>query len=36
MGRPSEFFVRFDLQEGGSQPRGCFLGGRAVLTGGPR
>ncbi|HEX7549097.1 MAG TPA: PhzF family phenazine biosynthesis protein [Candidatus Methylomirabilis sp.] len=36
MGLPSEIFVRFDLQEGGSQPRGCFLGGRAVLTGGPR
>jgi trans-2,3-dihydro-3-hydroxyanthranilate isomerase len=33
MGRPSEIFVRFDLSEGGSEPRGCLLGGRAVLTG---
>jgi PhzF family phenazine biosynthesis protein len=37
MGRPSEIFVRFDLQGTGSQPRGCFLGGRTVLTtAGPR
>jgi PhzF family phenazine biosynthesis protein len=36
MGRPSEIFVRFDLQGIGSQPRGCFLGGRSVLTAGPR
>lgn len=35
MGRPSEIFVRFDLPESGSQPRGCFLGGRAVLTSNP-
>ena len=34
MGRPSEIFVRFALQAGGSQPSGCFLGGRAVLAGG--
>ncbi|HSB70661.1 MAG TPA: PhzF family phenazine biosynthesis protein [Candidatus Methylomirabilis sp.] len=31
MGRPSEIFVRFDFPEGGSHPRACFLGGRAVL-----
>jgi len=36
MGRPSEIFVRFDLQGIGSQPKGCFLGGRTVLTAGPR
>ena len=36
MGRPSEIFVRFDLQGIGSQPRGCFLGGRTVLTTDPR
>lgn len=36
MGLPSEIFVRLDLPEGGSRPQGCFLGGRAVLTGGPR
>jgi len=36
MGHPSEIFVRLDLPEGGSRPQGCFLGGRAVLTGGPR
>jgi PhzF family phenazine biosynthesis protein len=36
MGRPSEILVRFDLQEAGSQPRGCFLGGRAVIATGPR
>ena len=36
IGRPSEIFVRFDLQEAGSQPKGCFLGGRTVLTAGPR
>jgi PhzF family phenazine biosynthesis protein len=35
MGRPSEIFVRFDLPEGGSPPQGCFLGGRAVLSGNP-
>jgi PhzF family phenazine biosynthesis protein len=36
MGLPSEIFVRFDLQGAGSQPRGCFLGGRAVIATGPR
>jgi PhzF family phenazine biosynthesis protein len=32
MGRPSEIFVRFDLPAMGSQPRGCFLGGHAILS----
>ena len=36
MGRPSEIFVRFDLPDGGSRPQGCFLGGRAVLSGDSR
>jgi PhzF family phenazine biosynthesis protein len=35
IGRPSEIFVRFDLSEGGSQPQGCFLGGRTVLSSHP-
>jgi PhzF family phenazine biosynthesis protein len=33
MGRPSEIFVRLANQADGSQPRGCFLGGRAILAG---
>jgi PhzF family phenazine biosynthesis protein len=35
MGRPSEIFVRFDLPDRGSRPRGCLLGGRAVLSSHP-
>ncbi len=32
MGHPSEIYVRFDLPQSGDEPRGCFLGGQALLA----